>query len=275
MLIGSATSTDLYQQYQLNQKKQASLQEKLATGNQINHASDNPANLAVYAAADQYVNSYLTASQNTSDGSSAVQIADGATSVVTNILQQQNDLANQASNGLLNSDQRDALNQEYQSLSQEIDQISNSTNYNGLPLLNGQGPLADGTGKVQSGAAAGQTEALPGGNLTVSALGLSGTSIDSAQGAESALSAVSQAMHTVSTTQAGQGAAENRLNFSQQNDQSLVANGTQSMSSIMDTDYAQAVTNQVTSQILSNVQTAAIGQLDNLTSANMLALIGG
>ncbi len=274
MLIGSATSTDLYQNYAATQKRQSGLLEKLATGNQLNRASDGAANMAIYEAADQFVNGYLTASQNVSDGSSAVQIADGGSSTILDILQQQNTLANQASNGLLTTDQRQSLNQEYQSLSQQIDQISNATNFNGLPLLNGQGPLADGTGQVQSGGNAGQTEPLPGSNLTVSALGLAGTGIDTAEGANQALSAVTQAMQTVSTAQAGQGAAENRFDIVQQNDQTQIVNGTQSLSAVMDTNYASTLTDQVSASILSHAQTAAIGQFDNLTSANVMALIG-
>jgi len=74
---------------------------------------------------------------NTSQGSSLLQVADGALSQVTDILQRQKSIAVQAGSGSLTSNERTFLNQEFQALTQEIDRLAQQTNFNGVELLNG------------------------------------------------------------------------------------------------------------------------------------------
>ncbi len=112
--------------------------ERLSSGLRINRASDDAAGLAI--SEDLRVESRITAtaSRNVSDGVSLLQIAGGALDSISSLLTRMSELAEQAANGTLGSEQRAALDQEYNSLSREIARISESTEFNGIKLFGGE-----------------------------------------------------------------------------------------------------------------------------------------
>ncbi len=111
--------------------------QKLSSGFKINGAKDNPAGLAMAKRMNAQIVGTKTADDNTMDGISVIETADGALSEVTDILQRMNELAVQASNGTLNDDDRKIINDEINQLKEEIDRVSKSTEFNSQPLLNG------------------------------------------------------------------------------------------------------------------------------------------
>jgi flagellin len=110
---------------------------RLSSGNRIVRASDDVAGLATGTALRTQVTTLRTALANASQGTSLLQVADGGLSQIVDILQRQRAIAAQASSGQLTDSNRSLLNQEFASLTAEIDRIAISTNFNGVSLLSG------------------------------------------------------------------------------------------------------------------------------------------
>jgi len=109
--------------------------EKLSTGLRINRAQDDAAGLAMSEQMRTQIRGLGKAKQNAQDGMAALQIAEGALSEISNIMQRQRELAVQAANDTLTSTERKYLDDEFQELSKEIGRIALSTDYNGKNLL--------------------------------------------------------------------------------------------------------------------------------------------
>ncbi len=114
----------------------ASLQ-RLSSGFKINGAKDNPAGLAMAKRMNAQIVGTKTADENTMDGISVIETADGALSEVAAMLQRMNELAVQASNGTMNDDDREIIQKEITQLKDEINRVSTSTEFNSQPLLDG------------------------------------------------------------------------------------------------------------------------------------------
>lgn len=110
---------------------------RLSSGNKIVQAADDVAALSAGTSLRTNVTTLRTALINTSQANSLLQVADGALSQVTEILQRQKAIAVQAGSGTLTSAERSFLNQEFTNLTSEIDRLVDNTNFNGVKLLNG------------------------------------------------------------------------------------------------------------------------------------------
>ena len=110
---------------------------RLSSGNRITRAADDVAAMSAGTSLRTNVTTLKTALINTAQGSSLLQVADGALSQVVDILQRQKAIAVQAGAGSLTSAERSFLNQEFQNLAQEIDRLATQTNFNGVSLLDG------------------------------------------------------------------------------------------------------------------------------------------
>lgn len=110
---------------------------RLSSGNRITKASDDVAALSIGTSLRTGVTTLKTALLNATQGSSLLAVADGALSQISEILQRQKAIATQASSGTLGATERGFLDQEFQNLTQEIDRISSTTNFNGVKLING------------------------------------------------------------------------------------------------------------------------------------------
>lgn len=110
---------------------------RLSSGNRIVKASDDVAALSTGTSLKTQVIALKTALTNASQGTSLLQVADGALSQVTEILQRQKAISLQAGSGSLTDTDRGYLDQEFQALTAEIDRLTGATNFNGVKLLNG------------------------------------------------------------------------------------------------------------------------------------------
>jgi len=111
--------------------------QRLSTGNRINSAKDDAAGLSISTRMDSQVRGLSMAIRNANDGISLMQTAEGAMDEVTNMLQRMRELAVQSVNGVNNSADRKALNDEVDQLKQEIDRIAKTTQFNNINLLDG------------------------------------------------------------------------------------------------------------------------------------------
>ena len=120
--------------------------EKLSSGYKINRAGDDAAGLAISEKMRAQITGLETAQKNANDGISLVQTAEGALTEVHSMLNRMVELADQSANGTYqDAVDRENLQKEVQSLKDEIDRISESTNFNGIQLLDGS---MDGKGKA-------------------------------------------------------------------------------------------------------------------------------
>lgn len=110
---------------------------RLSSGSRIVRAADDVAALSAGTSLRTNVTTLKRALINTAQGSSLLQVADGALTQVTDILQRQKAIAVQATSGTLTSDERSFLDEEFQQLAGEIDRLVGNTNFNGVNLLDG------------------------------------------------------------------------------------------------------------------------------------------
>ncbi len=121
--------------------------ERLSSGLKVNHAKDNPAGLAIASRMDAQIKGIKVGTNNTNDGISVVETADGALSEISAIIQRMSELCVQASNAPKTDGDREIIDTEIQQLKQEIERIARDTEYNGMPLLDGSFDLKGYTNK--------------------------------------------------------------------------------------------------------------------------------
>lgn len=112
--------------------------ERLSSGLKINHAKDNPAGLAMAKRMNAQIEGVSIAGQNASDGISVIEIADGALSEVSDMLQRMNELAVKSANGTMTEQDRETIQEEIAQLKEEIERVADTTEFNGQKLLNGE-----------------------------------------------------------------------------------------------------------------------------------------
>ena len=120
-----------------NQGQLGKLVNQLSSGLRVNTAADDPSGLAIAVNLQNQATGFDTANLNVQDATNAANVADGALSTVTTILQRIRSLAIEAANTITSPTDRSALQDEVTSLIQEINQISSNTNFNGQALLDG------------------------------------------------------------------------------------------------------------------------------------------
>ena len=123
--------------------------ERLSSGLKINHAKDNPAGLAMSKRMNALIEGLSVANQNASDGVSIIEIADGAMTEISEMLQRINELSVKAANGTMSDTDRATVQDEVKQLKEEITRISDVTEFNGQKLLNGEYDLKGYTNKQE------------------------------------------------------------------------------------------------------------------------------
>ena len=155
--------------------------EKLSSGYRINRAGDDASGLAISEKMKAQIKGLDTASLNSQDGISLVQTAEGALTEVHNMLNRMTELATRAANGINEDSNRASLQKEVAKLQEEIDRISEGTNFNNLKLLDGSQTYAGNTALIGQGTANGVMGlSVEGGNLSADAgisVNISGDSV--------------------------------------------------------------------------------------------------
>ena len=123
-------------------KSQSKATEKLSSGFKINRAADDAAGLSISEKMRKQIRGLDQASTNAEDGISAVQTAEGALTEVHSMLQRMNELAVQAANGTNSESDREAIQNEIDQLTTEIDRVAETTKFNETYLLKGNGKTA-------------------------------------------------------------------------------------------------------------------------------------
>ncbi|MRW89537.1 flagellin [Duganella sp. FT80W] len=127
--------------------------ERLSSGLRINSAKDDAAGLAISDRFTSQIRGNTTAARNANDGISLAQTAEGGLSTAGDLLQRIRELAVQSANGTNSDSDRASIQGEVSALSQELDRVANTTQFNGQNVLDGSLTSA----QFQVGANAGQT----------------------------------------------------------------------------------------------------------------------
>jgi flagellin len=131
------TAMNSNRQLGITTSSQSKSSEKLSSGYKINRAADDAAGLKISEKMRSQIRGLNKASSNAEDGVSLIQTAEGALNETHSILQRMNELAVQGANDTNQSIDRDAINQELTALTEEIDRISSTTQFNKQNLLDG------------------------------------------------------------------------------------------------------------------------------------------
>lgn len=270
----NVTSLSAQRTLGVNNDAQAKSLGKLSSGTRIVRSADDAAGLAISEKLKAQVRGQNQAERNANDGISMIQTAEGGLSEIGNILIRMRELSVQAASDTVGDTERSFTDLEYQNLKQEIERISQVTEFNGKKLLNGVGETYDFQIGINNNDFQDRikfnTEML---NSSSENLGVEGLSISNKEGAQEGLASLDSAIQQVSGQRAELGAKQNRLQSTIQNLQVSSENLNAANSRIRDTDYAAETAMNAKLSILNAAGTSVLAQ-SNAQGQNALKLIG-
>jgi flagellin len=253
-----------------NQKSLQKTLFELASGSRINSGADDAAGLAIADGLKANITALNQSAMNASDGTGALQVADGALSQVTTLLNRAVTLATEASTGTVSSAQRDSLNAEYTAIKSEIDSIGTSTSFNGQSVFSASTTsiyLTDGTSTGQS------TISVSVGTLSSAGLGLAGAiSGNDGTAAQTSLTQITAAIQTVANDRGTLGASMNRLQAAVNVINTQVQNLSSAEDGIRAADIPTAVSDLSRYSVLNQTGISALAQA-NAQEQSVLSLL--
>jgi flagellin len=241
--------------------------ERLSSGYRINKAGDDAAGLAISEKLRAKTRGLIQAQRNASDGISLIQVAEGGLEEIQNILVRLRELGVQAASDTIGAQERRYLNEEYQSLKEEVDRIANVTEFNGTVLLDGTGGSLDfqvNTGGLNLlGVDRISFDAFKS-DVNSDKLGLEELSIDTKVNAQRSLSIIDSAIEDVSSIRGELGAIDNRLSSTIRNLSVSIENLTAANSRIKDVDVALETSELTRNNILMQAGTSVLQQANSI-----------
>jgi flagellin len=242
-----------HRQLQSTSDKLSKAMERLSSGYRINRAADDAAGLAISEKMRGQIRGLGQAQRNLQDAVSMVQTAEGSLNEVHSMLQRVRELAVQYKNGTLSATNQAALQSEINQLASEIERIGQSSEFNGIKLLNQQVTIY-----FQVGANDGETI-----GVATMSLGATVNPAVYSLGAATDISEIDAAIDNVSAQRAVFGAVQNRFEHSLDNISIYQENLVAAESRIRDVDMAEETVNMTKNQILSQAGTAMLAQANS------------
>jgi flagellin len=308
----NALANNSYRHLNSTQNDVSKSMEKLSSGLRINRAADDAAGLAISEGLKSQVSGSAVAARNAQDGISVIQTTEGALTEVHSILQRMRDLAVQGSNDTNNTASRQAIKAEGDSLGQELNRLTESTNFNGIQLLKGEdgngvtkvaavaavaadpaagtpgSPAIPASGVLSIQIGTGKTAGVDSINVTVGDVDLAvnadaakklsdattaaGFDVSTSAEAQLTIGRLDAAISNISTQRAGLGAAQNRLEHATKTLQVSGENLQAAASRITDTDMAQEMVKFTKANIMAQAGTAMLAQA-NQSGQGVLSLL--
>jgi flagellin len=274
-----------------SQKALTTSMTRLGTGNRVNSAMDDAAGLQIATRLNAQTRGMAVAQRNTQNGISLMQTAEGAFSEVTDILQRMKDLATEGANGTSSTDDKTAMQSEYDALGRELTNVMTNTSFGGQSLfgvgtnaaaVTGGTSTLGKTGGVtfQIGASASETMTTnvsaavaaltnDGGTLGLASAAYKTTATSATVGTEVGASAtitlLDNALKDVGTVRSALGASSNRLDHVYNNLANMSTNTTAAKGRIMDVDYATETSNMTAKQMLLQAGTSMLKQSGSMS----------
>ena len=245
---------------------------RLSTGLRISTAADDAAGLAISERLRSQVRSIEQAKRNANDGISFVQTAEGALNEVSSILTRLRELAIQSSNGSVSDQDKSTLDEEFQSLVNEVNRIGRSTEFSGIKLLDGS------SSSVSFQVGFGTTAGIDTLSVSLSAalstsLSLNSLDIGSTGSTTTALTNIDSAINSVSSLRGSLGAVQNRLGSTINNLAIQSENLSAAESRIRDVDVAYETAQLTRNNILQQASISVLAQA-NAQPQSALQLLG-
>ena len=265
----------------INNDRLAKSVERIASGIRVNRGADDAAGLAISEALRSDIRALRQAVGNANDGISLINVAEGALNEQSGILIRLRELASQAATGTVGSTERQTIQLEFSALSNELDRIAATTEFNGQGLVDGSlGSTVSSTNQVliqiginsSSNSRINLNEEVALRAITTSTLGIDVLSVSTAANALTTLDTVNTAISTVTQGRGKVGAVQNRLVRSIANLSISVENLMAAESAIRDADIAEEIATLTRNQILVQASTAMVGQA-NLIPQTVLQLL--
>ena len=248
--------------------------ERMTTGYKINSAADDAAGYAVATKMQTQLSSISVAQDNVAIGSSLLSTTESNYDLITTHLQRIRDLTEQAANGTYGEDSIEAIKAEVEARMQEIDRIAQSTEYNGIKLMDGSqaGGITLQVGIDSSANSQIQLDAELFADAHVSVL--TGTAWGTFTGYYTpggadygtALDAIDEALNNITSIQTNLGAIQNRLDSAADALDVQYSNVTSSLSTIKDADVAAESSNYIKAQILQQASASLLATANQTPS---------
>ena len=250
---------------------------RLSTGQRINSAADDAAGVAIASRLTSEIRGTNQAIRNSMDAQALIDTAEGAHKEIENILQRMRELAVQSANDTNDTTDRTNLDTEFHSLMDEIDRISDVTEWAGQSLLNGN-VSAGFTFQIGSGTATADSVTVTIDTMATSVIGttanVSALGLSTLASADYAIDVLDEAIQTVNNQRATLGSYSNRLDHTVANLTNVSTNLQSGLGRIQDADFAEETTTLAKTQILQQASTAMLAQA-NASKQNVLSLLQG
>ncbi len=242
--------------------------QQLSSGSRINSGADDAAGLAIANGLEANVTALTQSVSNANNGIGSLQVADGALSQVTTLLNRAVTLGTEASTGTVSSSQRGALDAEYQQILSEVTSIGANTTFNGTTIFSAAlGSTTTTSIFLSDSSTAGTTTiGVSVSALSASALAIAGTSLTGAPGVggvtdpEATLALINTAISTVALDRGTLGAGINRLQAASNVENTQIQNLTAAESQITSADIPSVVANLSKFSILEQTGISALTQ---------------
>ena len=234
---------------------------KLSSGERITRASDDAAGLAISEKLKAHIRGLRQAKRNSDDGVSLIQTAEGAINEVSNIIIRLRELSIQAASDTVGDTERGFSNIEFQNLLEEVQRISQGTEFNGRRLLDGSGGVVE----IQVGIHNDPTQDRikfdsSTTDTTLESIGLIGEQIASKEGAQLSLAKLDDALVRINGTRANLGALQNRLQSASNTIAIAEENFSAANSRIRDVDVASETADMAKNNILQQAGVSVLAQ---------------
>ena len=265
----------------VNNTRLAQSIERISSGIRINRGADDAAGLAISEGLRSDIRALRQATRNANDGMSLVNVTEGALNEQSSILIRLRELASQAATGTVGSTERATIQLEFSALRDELTRIAETTEFNGIGLINGNLASSIATTShtlIQIGIDSSANsridlnDSLALDAVTASTLGIASLSVTASAEALTALSTIETAIASVTKARGKVGAVQNRLQRSVSALSISAENLQAAESSIRDADIAHEIAQLTRNQILVQTSTAMVGQ-SNLIPQSVLQLL--
>ena len=253
---------------------------RLSTGYRINSAMDDAAGLQIATRLKAQTSGMAVAMRNTQNSTSMLQTAEGALDEVGNMLVRMKDLATQAADASSTTNDKAAMQSEFDALGKELSNVMKNTSFAGNKLLIGGtvgasmtfqiGASSSETMSVNLGTDLGQVQTDISAATANYSTATTGTELTAT--ANATIGLLTTALASVSTVRSGLGAAANRLSHVYNNLSNISTNSKAAEGRIMDVDFATESSNMTSSQMLLQAGTAMLKQSNSMSSMVMSLL---
>ena len=245
----------------LNKQAQEQSLERLSSGYRINRAGDDAAGLAISDHIRANTRSLSQAGRNAQDGISMIQVAEGGTNEISNILVRMRELSIQAASDTIGDTERGFINKEIQALKAETNRIASNTEFNGTKLLNGSADMLEIQVGINNNKEQDRLQFDPQQqNVTADALGIGEISTVNKVSSQENLGKLDEAITRVNSNRSDLGAIQNRLQSTINNINTYRENLEAARSRIKDTDMAQETSEMTKNNILTQAGVSVLSQ---------------